>query len=159
MEHLSDSDKAAFSEGMRAASTQAEDTFKVVAVLRALGDDIPSNVSINGADIMALVSDLEKKGIIIPGKPASDIEIRSLRGKVVDVMPRIEVRGVPYKGKAPAPTYNLDPDEALKMRAKVQEQMFLLELAKTGDSVEALEQRMEEAKDPLMRLVRNRQKK
>lgn len=159
MEHLSDSDKAAFSEGMRAASTQAEDTYKVVAVLRALGDDLPKNVSINGADIRALVSDLEKRGIIIPGRGISDIEVRSLRGKVVDVMPKISLRGVPYKGKAPAPTYNLDPDEALKMRAKVQEQMFLLELAKTGDSVEALEERMQEAKDPLMRLVRNRQKK
>lgn len=159
MEKLTNSEIAAHAEGMRAASTQAEDTYKVVAVLRALGDDIPKNVSINGSDIRQLVKDLEARGLVIPGRAVSDVEVRSLRGDVVQQMPKISLRGIPYKTKAPAATYNYDPDEALRMKAKIQEQTFDLLLAMEGDSQEKLEARLEEERDPLMKLVNARNPK
>lgn len=159
MEKLSEQEKADFTAGLRAASNQGEETYKVVAVLRALGDDIPKNVSINGADIRKLVADLEARGLVIPGRGISDIEVRSLRGNVVQQMPRITLRGIPYKTKAPAATYNYDPDEALRMKAKIQEQTFDLLLAMEGDSQEKLEARLEEERDPLMKLVNARNPK
>lgn len=158
MEHLSESEMAAFSEGMRAASTQAEDTYKVVAVLRALGNDLPNKVSINGADIRRLVSDLEARGVVIPGRPVSDVEVRSLRSGVVAQMPKITLRGIPYnvktQGAVPS-TYNSVDD--LKLKGKIQEQMFEFMLMQEGDSREALQERMDEAADPLMKVVRQRQ--
>lgn len=157
MEKLNEQEKADFAAGMRAASTQAEDTYKVVAVLKAIENDLPKNFSINGADIRRLVADLEGRGVVIPGRPVSDIEVRSLRGKVSIEMPKISLRGIPFKGKAQVSTpATYDANESLKARGKMQEQMFLLELAKQGDSVEALEQRMKEKADPLMKLVNAR---
>ena len=159
MEHLSDSEKAAHAEGMRAATNQTVDTFKVVALLRALGDDIPNNVSINGSDLHRLVIDLESKGIVFPGKPVGDAEVRSLRSKVTQEISSVSLRGIPYKGKAPSPTYKYDPDEALRMKAKFQEQTYEFLLLQEGDSREKIDERLEEAKDPLMKLVKKRQGK
>jgi len=158
MEHLTEKEKSDFAAGMRAAGSQAEMTYKIVAVLRSLHGDLPQGVSINGSDLIRLVNDLEARGIVIPGKPVGDAEVRSLRGKVAAEMPKISLRGIPYKVKtqgAVPSTYNSVDD--LKLKGKIQEQMFEFLLMQEGDSREALQERMDEATDPLMKVVRQRQ--
>lgn len=160
MEHLTEKEKSDFAAGMRAAGSQAEMTYKIVAVLRSLHGDLPQGVSINGSDLIRLVNDLEARGIVIPGKPVGDAEVRSLRGKVAAEMPKISLRGIPYKVKtqgAVPSTYNSVDD--LKLKGKIQEQMFEFLLMQEGDSREALQERMDEAIDPLMKVVRQRQGK
>lgn len=148
---------AAFSEGMRAASTQAEDTYKVVAVLRALGDDLPKKTRINGEDIRKLVKDLEARGLVIPGRPVSDVEVRSLRSGVVAQMPKITLRGIPYKGKQTSAV--IDEDELARLKVRQQWQEFEFMLEQQGDSIEKLDARIAEANDPLMKVYNARNPK
>lgn len=157
MEKLTQSEIAAHSEGMRAASSQGEETYKVVAVLRALGDDIPKGTKINGEDVRKLVKDLEARGITIPTRGISELEVRSLRGRVAVEMPKIQLRGIPYKKSTTQAIYNTDDN--LRLRGKAQEQLFTFLLMQEGDSREALEARLEEQGDPLMKLVNARNPK
>lgn len=154
MEKLTEQEKSDFTAGFRAASSQSERTYKKVALLRSLSADIPSGTRINGEDVDRLVSELEAKGVILPSGPVSDTEVRNLRGRVVDVMPKVSLRGIPVKvkakGQAPA-TY--DSSDSLKMKARMQEQQFNLMLAMEGDSQEKLEARLEEARDPLLKIA------
>lgn len=160
MEKLTQAEKAQFENGMREATAQAGDVYKTVAVLRAIGDDIPAGTRINGEDIKALVVDLERRGIVLPSTGISAMEVRSLRDKVAKELPRISLRGIPMKSKVKGQTPAMyDSSDSLKMKARMQEQQFNLLLAMEGDSQEKLEARLEEAADPLMRVVNRNKKK
>jgi hypothetical protein len=153
MENLTQAEKAQYQSGMRDAATQGQNVYKTVAALRAIGDQIPKGVSINGEDAWQLVLELEKRGIVLPTVGISATEVRSLRDKVAVEMPRISLRGIPWgKGKAKVPvTYDAAKD--IDFKYKEQLYKFELELMSTGDTRESLQERIDASKDPLLKIA------